>query len=84
MFSCQNKALVEYNQWHPAPGDKLLIALQHAAKSGEAFPGKRDQYGQRYVIDFAFTGPVGTATIRSAWIIGPRDLVPRFVTCYIL
>ena len=64
--------------------DTLLAALQHAAANAEAVLGKRDQYRQRYLVDFAFTGPAGTATIRSAWIIGPQDLVPRFVTCYIL
>jgi hypothetical protein len=49
--------------------DTLLAALRQAATAGEALLGKRDKYGQRYVIDFEFTGPAGTATIRSAWII---------------
>lgn len=43
----------------------LLDAVQKAAVTGEAVVGKLDKYGQRYVIDFAFTGPGGTATIRS-------------------
>ena len=64
--------------------DLLLDALRNAAATGEATLGKQDQYGQRYVIDFEFTGPSGTATIRSAWIIGLNDSAPRLVTCYIL
>ena len=64
--------------------DQLLDALRNAAVVGDAAVGKRDQYGQRYVIDLEFAGPSGTATIRSAWIIGRNETVPRLVTCYIL
>ena len=64
--------------------DLLLDALRDAAATKEAALGRQDRYGQRYVIDFEFTGPSQTATIRSAWIIGPNEAVPRLVTCYIL
>jgi len=64
--------------------DALLAALKQAAAAGEAVLGKLDRYGQRYTIDFDFTGPAGTATIRSAWIIGANESVPRLVTCFIL
>jgi hypothetical protein len=46
--------------------------------------GHADRYGQRYVIDFEFQGPVGQAMIRSARIIRTNETVPRLVTCYIL
>jgi hypothetical protein len=62
----------------------LLAALRQAAADGEAVLGKHDRYGQRYVIDFEFTGPAGTATIRSAWIVRTNESVPRLVTCFIL
>ena len=62
----------------------LLDAVEKAAATGEAIVGKFDKYGQRYVIEFAFTGPGGTATIRSAWIIRSEEDFPRLVTCYIL
>jgi hypothetical protein len=62
----------------------LLDALRHAAAHGHAVRGKCDRFGQRYVIDFEFDGPVGTATIRSAWIIRAGQDVPRLVTCFIL
>lgn len=61
----------------------LLQALQQAALSAEAIVGKQDKYGQQYVIDFDFTGPTGTATIRSAWIVRAGEEAPRLVTCYI-
>lgn len=64
--------------------DLLLDALRSAATTLEAKLGKQDQYGQRYVIDFEFSSPTATATIRSAWIMGPNSTVPRLVTCYIL
>lgn len=64
--------------------DLLLNALKQAAADGEAVIGKQDKYGQRYVLDFKFTGPVGTGAVRSAWIIGPNETAPRLVTCYLL
>ena len=39
----------------------LLDALKHAAINGDAVFGKRDRYGQRYVLDFEFDGPAGAA-----------------------
>jgi Domain of unknown function (DUF6883) len=62
----------------------LIDAIEEAAASGDASLGKSDHYGQRYVVDFAITGPTGTATIRSAWIIRRGEDFPRLVTCYIL
>ena len=62
----------------------LLDAVENAAVTGEAVMGKLDKYGQRYVIDFSCSGPGGTATIRSAWIIRSGEDFPRLVTCYIL
>jgi uncharacterized protein DUF6883 len=64
--------------------DQLLDVLRRAATDQDAMLGKLDEYGQRYLIDFEFTGPSGTATIRAAWIIRPNEMVPRLVTCYIL
>jgi hypothetical protein len=64
--------------------DLLLDALCRAATTGEAVLGKQDPYGQRFVIDFAFARPGGSAVIRSAWIIRENETVPRLVTYYIL
>lgn len=51
---------------------------------GNAVAGKVDRYGRRYVIDFEFTGPNGTAMIRSVWIVRTGEDIPRLVTCYTL
>jgi hypothetical protein len=64
--------------------DRLIDALIEAAAVREATVGKLDAYGQRYSIDFDFTGPAGAATIRSAWIVRSDETVPRLVTCYII
>ena len=61
----------------------LLTALRTVAVTGEAAVGKVDEYGSRYVIDFEFEGPRGTAVIRLAWIVRVDEEVPRLVTCYI-
>lgn len=62
----------------------LLKAVEKAAVSGDSVIGKLDNYGQRYAVDFAFAGPGGTATIRTAWIIRNGEDFPRLVTCFIL
>jgi hypothetical protein len=62
----------------------LLDVLKEVARESEAIVAKTDKYGQRYVLDFEFTGPAGTAMIRSAWIIRTGEELPRLVTCYVL
>ena len=62
----------------------LSRALLNAAAGGEAVPGERDAYGQRYVLDFEMTGPRGRATVRSSWIILQGEDYPRMTSCYVL
>jgi hypothetical protein len=64
--------------------DLLLSAIEQSARADDALMGKLDNYGQRYVIDFDFVGPKGSATIRSAWIVRHGEDFPRLVTCFIL
>jgi len=64
--------------------ERLLNRLKEAAATGNAKPGKLDNYGRRYVIDFELEGQGGAATVRSAWIVLVGEEVPRLVTCYIL
>jgi len=63
---------------------ELQSALLAAANSYEATATDRDEYGQRYVLDFSMSTPAGSAVVRSAWIILTAEDFPRFVTCYIL
>lgn len=62
----------------------LRGALLAAAVNGEAVPGERDEYGQRYSVDFDMTGPTGTGRVRSAWIVLAGDDFPRLTSCYVL
>jgi len=63
---------------------ELQSALLAAANSYEATATDRDEYGQRYVLDFSMSTPAGSAVVRRAWIILTAEDFPRFVTCYIL
>lgn len=64
--------------------DVLRNALLKAVIEGEAVPGERDDYGQRYVLDFGMTGPRGRAMVRSSWILLPGENRPRMTSCYVL
>ncbi|MFB3922594.1 MAG: DUF6883 domain-containing protein [Terriglobia bacterium] len=62
----------------------LREALLRAAVAGDAVAGERDDYGQRYVLDFELTGPRGRAIVRSSWIILRGEDFPRMTSCYVL
>jgi uncharacterized protein DUF6883 len=62
----------------------LRQALLGAVMEEEATPGARDEYGQRYIVDFEMTGPSGNARIRSAWIVLVAENFPRLTSCYVL
>ena len=64
--------------------DRLVQGLGEAAAHGDTTLGRHDRYGQRYQIDFGFSGPTGSAVVRSVWIVADGEAVPRLVTCYIL
>ena len=61
----------------------LRDQLLRAARESNATPTLRDEFGDRYQIDFEFTrGP--RATIRSAWIVLRGERIPRLTTCFVL
>ena|SRR5271165_6668765 len=66
--------------------DSLALAgvLKRIAAENESVPGVSDSFGDRYIIDFEFEHKGRTAAIRSCWIILADELMPRFVTCWIL
>jgi hypothetical protein len=55
------------------------MALTHDAQLGE-----KDDFGQRYVIDFALTAASGPVDVRSCWIIRRDEDVPRLTSCFVL
>jgi hypothetical protein len=62
----------------------LHSALLRAAVQNEAILGRRDAFGQRYVLDFELQGPLGKGSIRSCWIVLANEGFPRMTTCYVL
>ena len=67
-----------------ADADRLREWLLQAALSNEATLERTDEFGQRFRIDFVPPSEVGTATIRSAWIVRTGEDFARLTTCYIL
>jgi hypothetical protein len=66
--------------------ESLRQALLDAARDRQIDlrPAGTGRHGRRYVLDFSMTGPAGTATLRSAWIVRVGEDVLRFLTCYVI
>jgi hypothetical protein len=66
--------------------DSLVLAgvLRRVAAENDVIQGASDEYGNRFIIDFDLEFKGRTAAIRSCWIVLTGEIVPRFVTCYIL
>ena len=54
----------------------------HANGKHKAQLGRRDVYGQRYIVDFSPTWHEKQIMIRSGWIIEHGTDTPRLTTCY--
>lgn len=67
-----------------ADAEFLAEELLRAAREGDASPGGRDQYGERYTIDFKLARRDRRAVIRSAWIISRNYRGPRLTSCFVL
>lgn len=63
--------------------ERLRAALLQAALMEEAIATDQDAFGQRYIVDFQMQGPLGTAIVRSAWIIRTGEQFPRLTSCYL-
>lgn len=62
--------------------EALRGLLLQVAKTHDAEIGKKDEYGQRYRIDFLLTWRGRQVPIRSVWNARPDEDFPRLVTCY--
>jgi hypothetical protein len=60
----------------------LRAALLEIILTHDAQLGLRDEYGQRYTVDFLFEWRGRRAMIRSGWIIEHESDTPRLTTCY--
>ncbi len=61
----------------------LAQALRTAARDGETTLGKASVFGQKYEIRFPMSGPRGSYTVLSVWIIPTGVEIPYLVTAYI-
>ena len=64
--------------------DELRAILLAIVQTHETVMAEADEYGCRYVIDFALTRQSRTATIRSCWIVRRDENFPRLTSCYVL
>lgn len=62
--------------------EELRQILLRVVKSHEARLGRRDEFGQRYTIDFSLEWQNRSAIVRSGWIIEHDSKIPRLTTCY--
>jgi len=60
----------------------LRDTLLQAVKTHDASRGRRDEYGQRYTVDFALEWHGRRAMIRSGWIVEYGLDAPRLTSCY--
>jgi hypothetical protein len=61
----------------------LQDALLAAARDEEATIVDENRYGRLYVLDFIVTTPIGSALVRSGWIVQFTEGFPRLTTCYV-
>lgn len=67
-----------------AHAEDLRAALLAAAQQEDAYSSIRDEYGERFVVDFMVEGPAGRARVRSSWMIRTGEITPCLITCYVL
>lgn len=62
--------------------ENLRQFILEVVKTQEARLGRRDEFGQRYIVDFKLEWQDRSATVRSDWIIEHYSDIPRLTTCY--
>ena len=61
----------------------LQEAIHRGLSKSEAIPGKKDQYGKRYIVDIKIRNLDKEAVVRTGWIIKKGEDFPRLTTCYV-
>jgi hypothetical protein len=62
--------------------EELRQILLEVVKTQEARLGRRDEFGQRYTLDFIIEWQDRRAALRSGWIIEHDSEIPKLTTCY--
>jgi len=60
----------------------LRQILLESVKTHEAQLGRRDDFGQRYTVDFTLQWKNKSAMLRSGWIVEHGSDIPKLTTCY--
>ena len=63
--------------------DELRAALLTAAATADARPASSDRYGDRFVIEFEVSGPLGSGIVKSTWITRRGESAPRLTSCFV-
>ena len=62
---------------------ELQAALLALAHDGDATPGAKNEFGQKYIVRGIIKGPTGrVANIETVWIVLVDEGMPRLVTAY--
>jgi hypothetical protein len=64
--------------------EELKRAILSAITTEEARPTERDEYGQRFIVDFSMRRQGKEAVVRSSWIVRSGENYPRLTSCYVL
>jgi hypothetical protein len=64
--------------------DNLRRLILEAIFIHDATIGLHNEFGQRYAVDFPVKTEVGSAVVRSAWIIRKGENFPRLTSCFVL
>lgn len=67
-----------------ADAEFLRDGLLRAAREADAVVGLSDEYGHRFIVDFALTRGDRRARVRSAWIVLRGENTPRLTSCFVL
>ena len=67
-----------------ADAAELREAILDAVLRVDAIETEPDEFGRRFVVDFALSHRGRTAEIRTAWIVRRREEFPRLTSCYVL
>lgn len=67
-----------------SPDDAYVLrdVLLEAVKTHDAQLGRRDEYGQRYIVDSRLEWRGKQTIVRSAWIVENSSETPRLTSCY--
>ncbi|MEM9482023.1 MAG: DUF6883 domain-containing protein [Verrucomicrobiota bacterium] len=63
--------------------DDLRARILDGICSVECEVGEGDDFGQRFTVDLPMDGPLGSATVRTGWIIKKNEVRPRLTTCFV-